>query len=268
MKISLILALLITNIVLIASPIGKWQNAKEKITINFKSNGDFIWKVDKNIIQGTWKITETSIIQTSTNGQITNYGFIVKNNILGLLASNGSQIYLNKIETIQINNKLLSDSQFVYLLDNYTRMHPNTVYNYLIKFSPEQRQWIPIFKSWYNMMVFLACQGTLAYQKDTDKKMCYQSKLQYQQTMQLLKNMPASLQNPWSNAKLETSKLSNYYKCKYGKIDANTCKVYGYVQKSINNSTTNTTNTIIKNFEPIPCTKHYEQGTNVYLGCW
>jgi len=274
MKFFIILNLFLISILLLATPIGKWSNSQQKIFIDFKTNGSFTWSVNGKSINGKWKLLNDKIIQTSTNGVIANYGFLVKGDNLGLQAQNGAQLYFvkvknkNKKKLTYTNNKSLTDSQFMYLLENYQKMHPNTVYMYMTKLSKNQRMWIPIFKAWYSMIVYIVCNGTLAYQTEPERRMCANSKREYLQHLKLIQNMPSALADPWSYGKEESNKLLIHYKCKYGLIDKGSCSVYRGIQKNMNKMTNETTKTIIKGFEPLPCTKHYEEGTNVYLGCY
>ena len=382
MRFFIIVGFLLLSLTIFSSPAGKWVNTQQKMTIEFKNNGNFNWIVGNNIVKGTWKQLNQQVLQTYANGQITQYVFLVKNNMLGLMAKNGAQIYLTKVNsynnsttssinikkflgtwyttngkivfkikfnkngiykvivnnkvtignwnlngnvittnldnvktqysytfkngfmilaqsktnyivfgkkksyfvgllkkiqknnkktqkyTASTNNKALTDAQFMYLLENYAKMHPNTVYTYLTKFSKSQKTWIPIFTAWYNLMVFRACQGTLAYNNTQDKQMCANSKAQYQKTMQLFQSLSMQGSDPFAKSKTETSKLLISYKCKYGLIDKASCKMYMGIQSNINKMQNKTTNIIIKNMEPLPCVKHYEQGTNAYLGCY
>jgi len=263
---------------LFASPAGKWENTQQKIKIEFKKNGKFIWQVNQNIIKGTWKQKNAQIIQTYVSNGVTEYGFMVKGNMLGLLANNGAQMYLTKVVSSKVNQTqkqnttqqkgFLSDKEFLYLLQNYATMNPNIVYNYLTRFNKNQQSWIPIYQAWYGMMVFRACQGTSAYVRANDKQMCANAKRSYLNTMNLLKSMPANMRDPWSNAKSQTTQLMIHYKCKLGLLDNYTCKNHVKIQSGINKVTNQNTKTIIKGFEAAPCKDHYEQGTNVYLGCY
>ncbi len=369
------------SMALFSSPVGKWVNTQQQMTIEFKNNGKFTWKVGQNLVKGSWKQLNQSMLQTYANGQTTQYAFQVKNNMLGLMASNGAQIYLTKaasnsnkpqgtinkkflgtwfttngqiifkikfnkngIYSVIINNKKtngkwsingniintsmnnqqvqysyvfkngllilaqskqsymilsrkksymvnilkkysknrktsnntvasgsnkpLTDAQFMYLLENYTKMHPNTVYTYMTRLSKSQRSWIPIYKTWYNMMVYIVCQGTLAYNTPQERQMCANSKAEYQKSINLRRSLSMSTSSIWDQGKSDANNLLISYKCKYGLIDKGSCRMYMGMKANMNRMQNETSNTIIKNMEPLPCTKHYEQGSNVYLGCW
>ncbi len=359
------------------TPVGKWQNQQQKMVIEFNGNGTFSWSMNSNVINGKWKQINNQLIQTTTNGQIANYGFLVKDNKLGLVAQNGAQLYFDKVinrsnkvnyslkgkvrgrwyssdgrviykfnfkkngkysvavaknilngtwsaknnvltitlsgkttkysyafskgylilaqsktayivlgkskkifkdmlakvqkKTPVMNNSkagILTDKQFLYLLRNYAKMNPNTVYNYLTRFSKNQKTWIPIYQAWWSMMVFRACQGDAAYQNVTDRQMCAKAKQDYATQLQFQRDNPSFKTTPFSYGQSQNEKLIFLFRKKAGEVSQADWNLFMNGQKAINNATNNVTKTIVDGFKPIPCTEYYEQGTNVYLGCW
>ena len=265
---------------------GTWYSTDGNLLYKFifYKKGHYKVEVGKKLVKGRW-LAENNVLTVKINKQVTKYKYAFKDNYLILAQSKTQYMILGKQKKffIDLLNKMkkqnsnvsnntktgvLSDKQFLYLLQNYARMNPNTVYNYLTRFSKNQQYWISIYEAWYNMMVFRACQGNAAYNTARDKQMCAYAKKSYMDTLNLMRNLPSNMRDPWSNAKSQNTKLEISYKCKLGLLDNYTCKNYIGVQKNINRMSNETTKTIIKGFEPLPCTEHYEQGTNVYLGCY
>ena len=268
--------------------VGTWHttDGQALYQFDFKSNGTYRVTANGNQQNGTWK-SSNSVLTTTMNGTKASYRYAFEKGYLILATSRTEfmilgkdrayfQNILTKSGNSNNNNSnqrsIMSDAEFLTLLQNHETMPPNSVYIGLTRMSKEQQQWIPIFQAWYNMMMFKACQGNQAYSNQADAKMCAYAKASYQNTVQLLQSSGLSgyggLNDPWSEGKLENGKLITQYLKKSGKISDATYNTYMGVQSNINKMQNETTQTIIDNFKSPPCTEHYEEGSNAYLGCY
>ncbi len=265
------------------SIVGRWYSTdgQNLYKFNFKSNGTYSVKINNQKTKyGKWQ-ANNSTIATTIDNKTTRYRYAFSKGFLILALSQNAYMVLGKDKRyfqnilakakktqITNNNRPLSNKEFLYLLQNFHKMPPNSVYLAVIRMNKKQQSWIPIYKAWYQMLLFRACQGNLAYKNRADAQMCAYVKAQYQQTLQLLQGYGGSLGDPWAEAKRQNNDLIILYKKKLGLISGATFNSYLGTQQSIYNMQNQTTNTIINNMKPLPCTEHYEQGTNVYLGCY
>ena len=264
------------------SVIGKWYSTdgQRLYMFHFKPNGTYIVKVGNQKKFGKWQI-DNSTLATTIDNKTTKYRYAFNKGYLILALSQKEFIVLGKDKsyfqnllakaknTQQTNqNRPLNNKEFLYLLQNFATMPPNSVYLAVTRMDKEQQSWIPIYKAWYQMLLYRACQGDLAYKNKSDAQMCAYVKAQHQQTLQLLQGYGGSLGDPWANAKRQNNNLIMLYKKKLGLINGASFNSYMGTQQNIYNMQNQTTNTIINNMKPLPCTEHYEQGTNVYLGCY
>ena len=252
---------------------------------DFNANGTYNVTANGNSINGTWQ-SANSVLTTNINGTTASYRYAFEKGYLILATSKTEVMVLGKDRAYfqnllansgkgANNNRqsgVLSDSEFLQLLENFTTMNPDSVYVSLTRLSKEQQSWIPIFQAWYNMIMFRACQGNQAYSNQTDAQMCANAKASYQNTVQLLQSTGLSnyngLGDPWSQGKSETNQLITQYRKKSGQIDSATYNTYMGTQSNINRMQNETTQTIVDGFKPLPCVDHYEQGTNAFLGCY
>jgi len=276
-----ILTFIFTIGILVAqnSIVGQWYSTdgQRLYSFNFKADGTYSVKIDNGQTKiGKWQ-ANNSIITTTIDNASTKYRYAFNQGYLILALSKNSYVVLGKdrsyfqnllakAKNTQLNNqnRPLTNKEFLYLLQNFYKMPPNSVYLAVIRMNKEQQSWIPIYQAWYQMLLFRACQGDLAYKNKADAQMCDYVKAQNQKTMQLLNYQG----DPWAYAKEQNSKLIILYKKKLGLINSASFNSYLGAQQNIYNMQNQTTNTIINNIKPLPCTEHYEQGTNAYLGCY
>ena len=283
-KIVILIFLIVNFLVANSAIIGNWYTTDgQKIyQFVFKNNGVYNLIKDNQILQGNWKILNNNIV-INLNGTVTKYSYKFQNGYLILIMSNKSYIMLGKNRNyfqnlianntntntnINTNTGVLTDKEFLQFLQNFYNLTPDNVYIALTRMSKSQQSWIPVFKAWYEMYMFKACQGSLAYKNNSDAQACAYVKQSYNNRVQLLQGYSGSLGDPWSKAKSENSKLTTFYLKKLGKISGATYNSYINTQQNIYNMQNQTTNTIINNLKPEPCVNHYEQGTNAFLGCY
>ena len=276
-----ILTFIFTIGILVAqnSIVGQWYSTdgQRLYSFNFKADGTYSVKIDNGQTKiGKWQ-ANNSIITTTIDNASTKYRYAFNQGYLILALSKNSYVVLGKdrsyfqnllakAKNTQLNNqnRPLTNKEFLYLLQNFYKMPPNSVYLAITRMNKEQQSWIPTYQAWYQMLLFRACQGDLAYKNKADAQMCDYVKAQNQKTMQLLNYQG----DPWAYAKEQNSKLIILYKKKLGLINSASFNSYLGAQQNIYNMQNQTTNTIINNMKPLPCTEHYEQGTNAYLGCY
>ena len=139
---------------------GSWYSTDGNYIYEFTffKNKTYQAKVSSKVAKGFWE-TQNNVLAIKINGQITKYAYLFKDNYLMLAQSKTNYMILGKTKKDIINlfkkmknntsanqnNAYLTDKQFIYLLSNYATIPANTVYNYLTKFSKEQKTWIPIY---------------------------------------------------------------------------------------------------------------------------